>query len=267
MPNKTNRVATASTAFVCGVVLAMSTGHGAPKPKPGLGGGDAAATKLYRECMARIAKDPSGAFEHALAWHATGGGFAARHCSASALQASKHYEEAARRLVALARDMKASPVALRARILEQAADAWLDGGHAKAALQTMTAAVKLDPDNLAVRARRGVMRAITGDTFAAIDDFNAVLEAKPESADVLVLRAAAYRRLKSPKLAARDLEQALKLKPDHPDALLERGLLRALAKDRAGARADWVRILQVAPKSAAAQIARARLAKLDYKAK
>lgn len=222
---------------------------------------------LYRDCMARVSKSPKQAFEQALAWHSTGGGFPARHCVASALQALGQHAEAAARLQKMALDMKAAPLALRAKILQQAAGSWLRVKQRERALGALGNAIKMAPGNMALRSDRGLILALSGRLFEAVDDFNTVIEAEPKNADVLVLRAASYRRLKSIALAQDDLKRALAIEADHPDALLERGILRLAGKDRAGARTDWIRILQVAPKSAAASVARAKLAKLDLKAK
>jgi len=222
---------------------------------------------LYRDCMARVSKAPKKAFEQALAWHSTGGGYAARHCAASALQALGQHAEAASRLQKLAFDMKAGPVALRARILQQAAVSWLRAKQRKQALSALDSAIKIDPKNMLLRSDRGLILALSGRMLAAINDFNKVVEAEPKNADVLVLRAASFRRLKNVTRARADLKRALAINPDHPDALLERGILKNAGKDIKGARADWIRIIQVAPRSAAASVARAKLAKLALKAK
>lgn len=240
---------------------AMAAGAGKTPP---VVPGDSA---LYRDCMARIPKSPKQAFEQALAWHATGGGYPARHCAASALQALGQHAEAAARLQKMAVDMKAAPIALRAKILQQAAGSWLRAKQRKRALAALDTAIKMAPKNMTLRSDRGLLLALSGKLFKAVDDFNTVIEAEPKNADILVLRAASFRRLKRIALARDDLKRALAIDPDHPDALLERGILKLAGKDRAGARVDWIRIIQVAPKSAAAAVARAKLAKLDLKAK
>ena len=48
------------------------------------------------------------------------------------------------------------------------------------------------------------------------------------------------------------IERALALAPDDPIALLERGNIRRLLGDDAGAHADWIRVLSVAPGGRAA---------------
>jgi len=59
---------------------------------------------------------------------------------------------------------------------------------------------------------------------------------------------------------------ALKADPNDPEAFLERGMQRAASGDRDGARADWVKTIEIAPDSPAADDARDGLAKLDVKA-
>lgn len=224
---------------------------------------DDGSQALYKECMLDIAKNASAAFERALAWQATGGGFAARHCAASALQALGQHGEAANRLDKLGADMKAAPGPLRARVFRQASEAWFAAGQRERALVALNNAVKLDPGNARLIAARGLVRAVSGQLEAAIADFDAALKQTPRDPDVLVLRAAAQRKLKHNEQAEADLKTALEIQPDHPDALLERGLLKVVLNDQKGARADWVRILQVAPNSSAADVARAKLAQLD----
>jgi regulator of sirC expression with transglutaminase-like and TPR domain len=56
---------------------------------------------------------------------------------------------------------------------------------------------------------------------------------------------------------------ALALEPSHPEALLERGILHLADGETARARADWQRVIAVAPDSPAAAAARNNLARLD----
>jgi len=74
------------------------------------------------------------------------------------------------------------------------------------------------------------------------------------------MRATAYRMLEQPDLAKDNVEMALKADPNDPDALLERGTQRAQAGDKAGAREDWIRTIEIAPDTPAAEDARKGLA-------
>ena len=60
--------------------------------------------------------------------------------------------------------------------------------------------------------------------------------------------------------AATAVDRALELAPDNAEALLERGIIRQLRGDVRGARADWERTIEVAPDSAAADLAQQNLA-------
>jgi regulator of sirC expression with transglutaminase-like and TPR domain len=62
-----------------------------------------------------------------------------------------------------------------------------------------------------------------------------------------------------------DVTQALLLEPDNVEALVERGLLRAAQGDKAGARQDFLAVLDKAPYSEAAASARLQIEKLEVK--
>ncbi len=60
-------------------------------------------------------------------------------------------------------------------------------------------------------------------------------------------------------LAAKDVNRSLALRPGNPGAYLERGILRRLSGDDIGAGSDWRRVIETAPKSAAARDAHRNL--------
>ena len=68
------------------------------------------------------------------------------------------------------------------------------------------------------------------------------------------------------KRASQEAAEKLKADPNDPDALLERGTQRAEAGDKDGARGDWLKLLEVAPDSYAAEAARTGLAAIDVHA-
>jgi regulator of sirC expression with transglutaminase-like and TPR domain len=51
--------------------------------------------------------------------------------------------------------------------------------------------------------------------------------------------------------------------PDNAEALLERGILRQRHDDRAGARRDWERAIELSPDSTTADLAQQNLALLE----
>ncbi|MCP5367257.1 MAG: hypothetical protein H6907_20705 [Hyphomicrobiales bacterium] len=242
--------------------------------------------RAYRECMALVDRHPEEAFEEALAWQALGGGEAARHCGARARIGLKQYGQAATLLEDLAQSTRRG-LGFKARFLAQAAQAWRLAGDDARALAVLDTALRLgeeakgaggegeasglDPAITAdLLTDRASVLAAQGRLWDAVDDLNRVLERDPGAVDALVFRATAYRLLDGKDtptldLAAADLERALALDPDHVEGRLERGNLRRLRGDDAGARADWLGVLDRAPKSPAATAARANLEKLDVK--
>src|SRR6266850_614211 len=88
---------------------------------------------------------------------------------------------------------------------------------------------------------------------------------RPKRSDILVLRASTYRYVNSVELALADANQAITLDPKNAEAHLERGILKANAGDKNAARADWLQAIQLAPNSPTAEVAQARLEKLDVK--
>lgn len=220
----------------------------------------------YAACMKLARATPEDGFEHAIAWSAQGGGQAARHCAAVALVGLGQYEEAALRLDRLAQEATAASAKLRPELLAQSGQAWLMAGHYMRAHAAQSAALKLEPDNVELLIDRSITLASAANYWEAVDDLNQALDLAPERADVRILRASAYRYLDAIPLAQEDIDLALARDPGNPFGLLERGILRRLAGDNAGARADWLRVLSLAPDGLAGNAARANLEKMDVKA-
>ena len=216
----------------------------------------------YALCLQMAHSDPQRAYDNALAWHDLGGGFPAQHCAAVALVGLKKYVAAATQLESLANAMMQADPRMRADALEQAGQAWLLAGRpneAKAAFDSSLAFRPNDPELLIDRAEAF---ALGGKLFDAIDDLNHVLEIAPKRVDALVYRASAYRQLGSLDLALDDATRALRLDPNSVPGLLERGNIRRLKDDDAGAKADWQRVVELAPGTPDAAAAKDNLAHL-----
>ena len=219
----------------------------------------------YSACIALARADPAAAHESALAWRAKGGGDAAIHCVAVALLGLGEYGQAARTMEELAERADQKRPALRAGLLAQAANAWLIAGKAEAASAALDKAVALRPDDAAILVDRSIARTSLGRDWDALDDLNRALEIDPDRVEALVFRAAAWRRVSAWELAAEDIDRALALRPANPDALLERGLIRRGRGDRAGARADWLKLLEITVDGPLTEAARGNLQALDVK--
>ncbi len=247
------------------LVLAVAAPAGAPAqgaPDPAPGSRDA---REYSDCMTLARANPASAHESALAWRARGGGEAAIHCVAVALLGLGEYSQAARTLEELAIRADAKRPDLRAGLLAQAANAWLIAGKAGAAQDAQNRALAIRPGDVATLIDRSIARTSLGRDWDALDDLNRALELDPGRTEALVFRAAAWRRVEAWDLAAQDIERALARRPANPDALLERGLIRRQRGDTEGARADWLKLLEVTVEGSLTEAARRQLQALDVK--
>lgn len=219
----------------------------------------------YAACIESALHDPDDGFENAIAWRDSGGGAPAKHCVAVALFAQGYFAEAAVRLETLEAEERTLAPSLRTGLLGQAGLAWHAAGELVRAEAVLARALALNLNDIDILIERSLVRADKTFYISAIEDLDRVLKLKPDHADALTFRAAAHRKLREFDLAAKDIERALKGTPDHLPALLERGLLRLHAGDERGARADWLRVLALAPDSPAADAARYNLEQLDVR--
>ncbi|MDE2228466.1 MAG: hypothetical protein KGL11_05425 [Alphaproteobacteria bacterium] len=220
-------------------------------------------SQQYDSCLAQAHRDPEAALKTARTWRQAGGGFPAEHCAAIALVALKRYAEAAQRLEALAGAMMSESATLRGDALDQAGQVWLLANQPDRAKAAFDGALSFDPRNSEFLIDRAEALADGEHYWEAIDDLNRALDLDPDSVDALVFRASAYRHVGGADalaLAQADVERALKLAPNSVPGLLERGNIRRLRGDAAGAKADWQRVVALAPQSPAAQYARYNLA-------
>lgn len=218
----------------------------------------------YARCMALAPSDSNEAFEMATAWKALGGGDAAEHCASVSLLHNGQPEYAARRLEILAQRIVAEPE-FKGEILVQAGQAWLlhgDAPRAEAALSNAVDLLRSRPDVMIDRAQA---RAAMTDYQGAVDDLTIALTADPTLVEAYIFRASAYRYLDRLLDAKRDLADALIRNPEAPEAYLERGIIHRLQKQDNAARDDWLRVLELAPDSEAADFARANIEKMDVK--
>lgn len=218
--------------------------------------------KEYAACMKLARADPEAGFDRAVNWQGLGGGDAARHCEAVSLFGLGQYAEAGRRLEKLAQTMKAEPP-FRARLFEQAGQAWLLAGVAQRAESVFSAAIKLAPKNPEYHVDRAQALAAQKAYFAAIKDLDDAIKLDPDRVDAYVFRGAANREVGRLAAAREDITSALALQPDHPEGLLERGILNRLDGDKVAARRDWLAVIENAPKSAAAKDARENIQRMD----
>ncbi|MFN6954767.1 MAG: hypothetical protein ACK4PG_08230 [Acetobacteraceae bacterium] len=213
-------------------------------------------------CAELLLRDPEAAGRFALEWAARQGGEAAERCTALALMALGQPERGAARLEALAA-RSAAPPAERAGLYAEAVQGWMLAGDAGRAYAAATLGLSLLPEDAGLLLDRALAAGSLGRYPEALSDLDRVLAADPRRAEAWAFRAAALRRMDRAADALAAADHALALDPDHAEALLERGILRQAAGDAEGARGDWLRLLRVAPDSAAADLAAQNLELLD----
>jgi Flp pilus assembly protein TadD len=219
----------------------------------------------YEACMALLQRDPAGALDSAVEWEKQGGGDPARHCKALAMIRMGEVEDGALELERVAEAMPQVKAPLAAELFGQAGQAWVKAGNAERALYAQNQGLKLNPNDVELLIDRALTFGTAGMYFEALDDLNAAVDLDPNNPDVYSMRAAAYRQLENPDLAEDNIEHALKLSPSHAGALLERGYLRRASGDLAGARSDWLTVIQVLPGTDIAAEAQKNIEKLDIK--
>ena len=219
----------------------------------------------YQACMTLLNRDPAGALDSAVEWERQGGGDAARHCKALALIRTGEVEDGALELERVAEAMPQVKAPLAAELFAQAGQAWVKAGNPQRALYAQNQGLKLNPQDVQLLLDRALTYGTSGMYFEALDDLNVAAELSPDDPDIYAMRAAAYRQLETPDLAEENIDHALKISPSHPGALLERGYLRRDQGDAAGARADWLTVIQVMPGTDIANEAQKNIEKLDLR--
>jgi len=216
----------------------------------------------YERCLDMLDDDPEGARSLADSWALQGGGEGAEHCAALATLTLGEAERAAEALERIAARSQAG-IAARAAVFGQAGEAWMAAGRplrAHAALTLALALVPADPELLTERAMTSLALDRPGD---ALDDLERAIIGDPSRVDIWVLRASALRRLDRIGPAAASIAQALRLESENVEAMLERGIIRQIQGDAAGARADWERVIELAPDGSTADLAAQNMALIE----
>lgn len=237
--------------------LAATRGHGASAGK--------AQLWSVAACMKMVGEDPSGALDYAQAALRAGAGWQARHCRALAQLETGDEETAANDLESLAR-MPAGHAdgptnADQAMLAREAAEAWLALGQAsraRACAEYGLTRQKQDQGLVIVLARALLAQNQTAEARDVLSGFLAV--APQASSQDYVLLATAERRMGQIGPALEHVSRALVLDPLNPEALLERGIISEQQGHAASARQDWLQVLELAPDSHEADLARQDLA-------
>jgi tetratricopeptide (TPR) repeat protein len=202
--------------------------------------------RLYAQCMQQARREPLKALPLAEKWKAEGGGLGARHCVAIAMFEAGKYVPAATQLEAIERDMGAERPGLRAELLAQAGQAWMEANQAENAATAQSRALDLKPNDVELWIDRGLSYAAMKSWPRSISDFSHALTLEPYKVEIYVLRAAAWRNAGNPAKAQADADRGLTMAPDGPDLLLERALALQAQGNHKAASLDFNRVLKLA---------------------
>ncbi len=187
---------------------------------------EASAGARHQECVRLIVEDLAEGREGAQRWALEGGGAAAQHCLAIADLAAGFPKLAAIRLTDTAARSDAGDDTTRARILAEAAFAWLEAGDIAEAEKAIANAKERAPALKELDFVAAKIFAADNRWQAAADAVTAAEKNGVKTPEAYVIRARAYRALGRDDDAAEDVVSALTLDPFNIDALTLRGELR-----------------------------------------
>ncbi|NVN42160.1 tetratricopeptide repeat protein, partial [Ameyamaea chiangmaiensis] len=158
---------------------------------------------------------------------------------------------------------EAGMAAHAATLAGEGAQSWLAAHQPKRACASAATARHLAADDPALRLLEARV-ALTCDRVAlALSDLAAPFDEPSLEGQALIVRAQALRMAGHPDQAAALADESLRRHADDPAALLERGIDRAQAGSLRAARADWERVLEIAPDAPEANLARQDLSVMD----
>ena len=216
----------------------------------------------YERCLDMLEDDPEGARSFADSWGMEGGGEGAAHCAALATLTLGEAERAAEALERIAARSHAG-IAARAAVFGQAGEAWIAAGRPLRAHAALTLALALTPYAPALLSERAMASLALDRPAEALDDLERAVGGDPSAVEAWVLRASALRRLDPVAPAAESVAPGLRPAPDNVAAIPGRGINRHSPGAGAGARADWERVIELAPDSSAADLAAQNMALIE----
>ncbi|WP_448578379.1 tetratricopeptide repeat protein [Thermaurantiacus sp.] len=253
--------------MLSGLLLLQSVPVGPPAlPMPGTAGPRPDAATLYEACVTAVSEGQADLAERfARAWIAENrGGVPARQCLGLAQNAQGRHADAMRSFAEAARAGEQEKNPRVAELWGQAGNAALLAGNPAEAVTYFTSglaaagafAPRLSAGLLVDRARALVE---AGNLVQARRDLDRARALDPEDKTAALLSAALARREGDLGRAQREIAAASAMAPNDPDIMFEQGNIAALAGDTETARRVFEALIQSAPGSEAAKLARARL--------
>ena len=161
-----------------------------------------------------------------------GGGLGARHCVAIAMFEAGKFVPAATQLEAIERDMGTERPGVRAELLGQAGQAWMEANQAENAAAAQSRALDLKPNDADLWVDRGLSYAAMRAWPRAISDFDRALRRAQQGRDPGAARGGVAQAGDPPRRWP--MPTCAEGAPDHSEALLERGFALLARGDRKG---------------------------------
>ncbi len=180
----------------------------------------------YLDCLTLVEADLEVGRLAAQQWSAEGGGADALHCLAVADLAAGFPKLAAARLEEIAHRKDAGDDYVRARLLAQAATAWLKGGEIEFAAKAIEDAFTLVPDSGELHLTAAQVYAAQKKWQQVVFSVTAAEDAGFVTSSAFVLRGRGYITFGNYERAAQDVVNALTVEPLNVDALVLRGELQ-----------------------------------------
>ena len=217
------------------------------------------------KCDVKTGDDPYGARDYAQDWLKHNGGRPALHCFALAQMSVGEEVAAAKILNDLARNGPFSGPdssdEQRAVIASEAAQAWLAASQPSEAVTIADYGLSLQGADMTLMLLRARAQLMMGHFDVVARDLGALVARTPQvSAETYMLLASAERRDGLLPQAQLHIARAAEIAPQDSAVLLERGIIRGQAGDFSGARSDWQQVIELAPDTHDADLARQDLA-------
>ncbi|WP_233133239.1 lipopolysaccharide assembly protein LapB [Acetobacter sp. DmW_043] len=217
------------------------------------------------KCDVMTGDDPYGARDYAQDWLKHNGGRPALHCFALAQMSVGEEVAAAKILNDLARNGPFSGPdssdGQRAVIASEAAQAWLAASQPSEAVTIADYGLSLQGADMTLMLLRARAQLMMGHFDVVARDLGALVARTPQvSAEIYMLLASAERRDGLLPQAQLHIARAAEIAPQDSAVLLERGIIRGQTGDFSGARSDWQQVIELAPDTHDADLARQDLA-------
>ena len=181
------------------------------------------STPRYQECLAQLEAELETGREAAQRWAEQGGGADAQYCLAIADIMAGYSKLGALRLEQIAERKDAGDDMVRARLLSQAAAAWLTADEIELAEKAIASAFALAPDAGELSLTAAKIHAAKDEHQQTVKAVKTAREAGFELAETYILSAKAHIAMGDYQSAANDVVDALTLEPTNIDALTVRG--------------------------------------------